>query len=169
MPLTALFSVMCRLWWQLVMLPGIQNVTEPPWALLFSHGSIPKGRECAVREVLCLLLGPKPKWARGGEPLCREAEPFYHFQDPVHPFLLLINGSWQPTAASGGQSQQGTHWGSKSCQGSFILTQYFSEKRLVFKQTNTMPLSLFIFISYWRERKQWIELFTHTRGIVQFS
>lgn len=40
-------------------------------------------------------------------------------------FVLLINGSWQWTVASGEQNQQGTHWGLKSCQGSFILTQYF--------------------------------------------
>lgn len=39
----------------------------------------------------------------------------------------------------------------------------------MFKQTNTMPLSLFILISYWRERKQWIELFTLTRVTAQFS
>lgn len=79
-------------------------------------------RECVVLGVLCLQLGPEPRWGRGQELLCREAESFYHFQDPIHPFLL-INGSWLLAVASGRQNQQGTHWDLKSCQGSFILTQ----------------------------------------------
>ena len=85
------------------------------------------GRECAVFGVLCPQMGPGRKWGRGGEPVCTETESPPHFQDPVHPFLLLINGSWQSTVPSGVELA-GYTLGFKIMSGKFHTNSIFKRR-----------------------------------------
>lgn len=146
---------------------GIQNATGSPWALLSPHGS-----HCCwegvCSGVLCPQMGPGWKWGRGGEPVCTEAESPHHFQDPVHPFLLLFNGSWQSTVPSGVELA-GYTLGFKIMSGKFHTNSIFKRRVWCLNKPIQCHFHCCIFISYWRERKTGIEQFTLTSVTVQFS